>query len=376
MVDAVERGDVSQQRLRGADVGGGLIAADVLLARLHRHAQRAVAVGVHRHADDAPGHQPLVLVGGRKEGGVGATVAHGHTKALRRAHHHVRAKLTRRREHCQCKQVGRHHHLRLGGLSLVDGGRVVQHATVRGRILQQHAADVVARVVEGLMIADHHLEAEAVGARLAHGDGLRVALVAHQELGLLATRNGRAHGHRLSGGGGFIQQRRVAQRHGCKVGHHGLEVEQRLQPPLRDLRLVGRVLRVPPRVLQHVAQDHRRAQRAVVALPDERFHHLVLRCKPLDVRQRLRLGHALVVLRRQRHAIVPPDGSRHGRVNQCVDVLKAYKARHLVRLGLADGVVPPLERVQGLQGRRRHAAHGKGQRAGSQRGGAHIGRVR
>ena len=41
-----------------------------------------------------------------------------------------------------------------------------------------------------------------------------------------------------------------------QVGDHRLEVEQRLEPALADLRLVRRVGRVPGGVLQHVAPDH------------------------------------------------------------------------------------------------------------------------
>ncbi len=51
---------------------------------------------------------------------------------------------------------------------------------------------------------------------------------------------------------------------------HGLEVEQRLEAALGDLRLVGRVGGVPGRVLQHVAPDHRRRDGAVVAQADHR----------------------------------------------------------------------------------------------------------
>ena len=51
----VHRRHVGQQRLRGADVGGRLLAADVLLARLQRHAVGRAALRVHRHADDAAG---------------------------------------------------------------------------------------------------------------------------------------------------------------------------------------------------------------------------------------------------------------------------------------------------------------------------------
>ena len=41
MVDRVRRGHVREQRLRRADVRRRLVAADVLLPRLHGHAERA-----------------------------------------------------------------------------------------------------------------------------------------------------------------------------------------------------------------------------------------------------------------------------------------------------------------------------------------------
>ena len=54
-----------------------------------------------------------------------------------------------------------------------------------------------------------------------------------------------------------------------EVGDHRLEVEQRLEPALADLGLVRRVRGVPGRVLEHVALDHRRRDRAVVAHADQ-----------------------------------------------------------------------------------------------------------
>ena len=70
---------------------------------------------------------------------------------------------------------------------------------------------------------------------------------------------------------------------------HLLEVEQGFEPALAHLGLVGGVGGVPGRVLQHVAQHHRRGDRAVVAHPDhahegavplrhraKRFHRLAL----------------------------------------------------------------------------------------------------
>ena len=62
-----------------------------------------------------------------------------------------------------------------------------------------------------------------------------------------------------------------------QVLDHGLEVQQRFQPALGDLRLVRRVGRVPAGVLQDVAADHGRGDGPVVAEADHGRQHLVLR---------------------------------------------------------------------------------------------------
>src|SRR5919106_1375988 len=55
------------QRLRGADVGRRLLAADVLLARLQRQHEAALAVDVDRLAGDAAGHAAQMLLRGGEE---------------------------------------------------------------------------------------------------------------------------------------------------------------------------------------------------------------------------------------------------------------------------------------------------------------------
>ena len=57
VIDGVHRRHDREQHLRGADVARRLLAADVLLARLQRHAQRRLAAGVDRDADDAARHR-------------------------------------------------------------------------------------------------------------------------------------------------------------------------------------------------------------------------------------------------------------------------------------------------------------------------------
>ena len=81
----------------------------------------------------------------------------------------------------------------------------------------------------------------------------------------LVLRHGERHRHRFGGRGALVEQRRVRDRQAGEIAHHGLEVEQRFEPPLRDLRLVRRVGGVPAGILQDVALDHGRDQAVAVA---------------------------------------------------------------------------------------------------------------
>ncbi len=80
--------------------------------------------------------------------------------------------------------------------------------------------------------------------------------------------------HGFRGCGGLVEQRRVGELHPGEVAHHGLEVQERLEPALRDLRLVRGVRRVPRGVLEHVALDDRRRDRVGVSQAEQRRVHL------------------------------------------------------------------------------------------------------
>ena len=90
------RRHVRQQRLRGADVAGGLFAADVLLAGLQGQAQRGPATRVLGDAHDAAGHVAFEGVAGGEERGVRSAVAQRHAKTLGAADGDVRAEFARR----------------------------------------------------------------------------------------------------------------------------------------------------------------------------------------------------------------------------------------------------------------------------------------
>ena len=104
-----------------------------------------------------------------------------------------------------------------------------------------------------------------------HGEGLRqrVGVDDEDRVGLRAAGPADQR-HRLGGGGRLVEHRGAGDVEPGEVGDHGLEVDQRLEPALADLGLVGRVGGVPGRVLQHVALDDRGRDRAVVPQPDHR----------------------------------------------------------------------------------------------------------
>ena len=139
MIDRVHRGHDRQQDLRGADIAGRLVAADMLLARLQGETVGGFAVCIDGDADEAAGHGALVVVFGGHEGGVRAAIAHGHAKALAVADDDVRAKLAGRPQQDQRQQVGGDDHERARFMGAGSERLVIEHVAIGGRVLQQHA---------------------------------------------------------------------------------------------------------------------------------------------------------------------------------------------------------------------------------------------
>jgi hypothetical protein len=109
-----------------------------------------------------------------------------------------------------------------------------------------------------------------------------------------------------------------------QLGHHRLEVQQRLQTTLTDLGLVGRVGRVPGRVLEHVACDHRRCHRADVAHPDQAGDPSVPSRDPPQPLDGLDLGNGV----RQVEWRVAADRGRHRLGEELVDRCGADDSEH------------------------------------------------
>ena len=73
VVGAIQASHIGKQCLGRADVGGGLVSADVLLASLHSHAQSGLTVRILRDANDPARHLTRVCLRGGQETGVGTT---------------------------------------------------------------------------------------------------------------------------------------------------------------------------------------------------------------------------------------------------------------------------------------------------------------
>ncbi len=266
------------ERLRGADVRRRLLAADVLLARLQREHEPALAVHVHRLAGDAPRHAPQVGLGGGEEAERRAAEVQAVAQRLALADAHVDPALARRDQDAQRDRVvGRDRH------------RVAPERGERGDVLdgavevrvgqEDRAGVVVDRGGPGIGIGD------AVAQRhLDDVDAVAVRVRA-QRLAGVRVHAGRDHEPRLGGMGQLGQvpgagqcrrplvDRRVGHRQAGQLADRGLVLEHHLQPALGDLGLVGRVGREELRAgHQHV--DQRR--HVVVVHPAAQEADLVL----------------------------------------------------------------------------------------------------
>ncbi len=296
VVHGIHAGDVGQQDLGGADVAGGLLAADMLLAGLHGQAQGRLAETVHRDAHQAAGHVALEGIAGGEVGRMRATKAQGHAEALGTADGHVGAEFPGRGQQGQGQQVGGHGYQGVGSVETLGQLAVVEQVTVACRVLQQ-GAEERADVGQLALIAHHHVDPQGLGTGAQHIEGLWVAMLRGEEgVAALVLAQALAEGHGFGGGGAFVQQRGVGDRQAAQVADQGLEIQQGFQATLGDFRLVRGVGGVPGGVFQEVAQNRRRRMAVVVALADIGLEQLVPGGDGLDRGQGLGFAQALAQL--------------------------------------------------------------------------------
>lgn len=328
VVDGVHPGHHGKQHLGGTDVAGRLLATDVLLTRLQSEPVRLVPVRVDGHAHQPSGQAARELLVYGHVSGVRPAEAHRHTEPLRRTDRDVGTQLTRRLQQRQREQIGGDGDERAQLVRPVDDRLDVAYGTGGARVLDQHAVDLTLGELGRDALAevgDDDLDAGRLGPRLDHGDGLRQRVRVDQEQALLVLAHPPGQRHRLGGGRALVEQRGTGGRQPGEVGDHGLEVQQRLEPPLGDLRLVRRVSRVPGRVLHDVPQDDGRREGPVVPEPDHGAEHLVTVGQRAQLGQHLGLG----ARTRQLQVVGVLDHIRHRGGGQLVEGAVADLREHL-----------------------------------------------
>ena len=179
------------------------------------------------------------------------------------------------------------------------------------------------------------LDADGLGAAGEQGLGLREGVGVDDEDVGARLRGTAGEEHALDDGGALVEHRRVGGGEPRQLGDHRLEVDERLEPALRDLGLVRRVGRVPARVLEHVALDHGGRDGVVVAEADHAARGAAA------VGERAELGQRLLLAdRRRQHRGVDGlgvDAVRHGGTDERLDAVVAEQLEHGRLVG---GVVP------------------------------------
>ena len=125
--DGVQAGDVCQQNLRSTDIRVRFLAADMLLASLHRHAQRGVTGGIFRYANNAARHGTFKFIFRAKECRVRSAVAHRHAETLGRAEYNIRTLFARSRQQHQRHKISGNADHHFAGFQLGNQCAVIMH---------------------------------------------------------------------------------------------------------------------------------------------------------------------------------------------------------------------------------------------------------
>ena len=238
----------------------------MLFPGLQRHPVGRASVAVHADPDQPSRHRAPVGIVGGEIGGMGSAEAHRNAEALGVSNGDVRAEFSRWLELGQCEQVRGHDHEAIGGFQLADLLLEVADPAGATGILQQSGK--IFAVQERVQIALHDLDAHGLGPGPHHGNGLGKAVAVDKEAAALALAHAPGHHHGLRGGGRLVQHGGVGQTQGREIHDHLLEGDQHFEPGLADFGLVGRVGRIPVRILHDIAPDDRRRDGAVVAHAD------------------------------------------------------------------------------------------------------------
>ncbi len=289
VVHGVHGSDDRQQDLRRADVGRGLLAANVLLPRLQGEPVRRAVLRVDGEADQPSGQIPLEAALDGHVRRMRPAVPEGDAEALGGADGDVSAPLPRRLEQRQSEEVRRHRHQRPLGMGFGRQGLEVAQRAGATRILLDQA-EVVALGCSGAQVHDVHDEPQRPEAGRQHGEGLGQAVGVDDDP-IRWTRGAAAHERdRFGHGGALVEQGGVGRVEPGEIGHHRLKVQEGLQPALADFGLVRRIRRVPRGALEHVAPDDTGRDGPRVAEADHGLGDRVAGGQPAELLEDLLLG--------------------------------------------------------------------------------------
>ena len=120
VIHGIHRRDHGEEDLGRANVTGGFVAADVLLARLKREAISRATGSVVRNADQATRKVALVSIARGHIPGMRTASAEGHAEALRVADGNICAEFPGRAQHRQAEDIGRDNGQRAGLMRLCN----------------------------------------------------------------------------------------------------------------------------------------------------------------------------------------------------------------------------------------------------------------
>ncbi len=329
LVHGVEGAEQSGEHLGSADVGGSLLAADMLLAGLESQTVGRLAVLIHGETDVAAGQLALQRIGAGHVRSGGTAVAHGDAETLGGAHAHISTEGTGVLQHGKGQQVCRHHAEHLGSVALGKEFAVILYGTGVVRVLHEHAGQGRdGGGVEALPITHDEINARGLAAGADNIDRLREAGIGHKESIALAL-GINAEMHSLGSGGAFVQHGSISHGQTGEASNHGLVVHEHLQTALGDFRLVGSVGSVPTRILVHIALNHSGHVGTVVALADKAVHGLVGGKHLAQGIQSLLLCHGSGQVERGLQA----DICRHDGIGHFIQAAEADYVEHLLQLG-------------------------------------------
>ncbi len=333
----VEGGDDSRQDLRGADVAGRLLAADVLLAGLQSEAQRGAPAAVDALPDEPARQLALLVTPNGHVRRMRTAEPQRQPEALRRSDRDVGAGLPGGRQQRQREQVSGDDEQRTGVVHPLCQPAEISDPPGRSRVLREHPERPVQVEVGVAQIGDDRLHPDRLGPGRHHIDRLRVAVVADDEGRRAPPHHAARERHRLGRSGALVEQAGVGHVERREVADHGLERQQRLEPALADLRLVRGVGGVPGRVFEHVAQQDARREGRRVARSDERAHQLVARREPAQLGEDGGLGGGR---RKVRELLTGDSCWQHGR-KQLFDLRETEQLEHLGKIARLRGTRAP-----------------------------------